>query len=195
MTASSTRQNALAQDLSAKRLEQVTRQKDAELAWQPDRRAGNSTRDAAARRTSLEESVAALLPPAAMPAVPRSRTIRQTRADSQTTIAQKEMEIREATQKRLARQQAETETLARAPHSGRQPRGDEPGDATVWQSARRRPRANTTRPWQSCGMSTCAGQSGRGALCGVRQPGRFAGTGGRPARQDPCAGQRERERH
>ena len=40
--------------------------------------------------------------------------IRQTRADSQTTIAQREAEIREATQKRLARQQAETETLARA---------------------------------------------------------------------------------
>ena len=108
-----TRQNALAQDLSAKRLEQVTRQKDAELAYSQiaalEQRAG----DAAARRTSLEESVAAL---AARSDACRAEIadIRQTRADSQTTIAQKEAEIREATQKRLARQQAETETLARA---------------------------------------------------------------------------------
>ena len=108
-----TRQNALAQDLSAKRLEQVTRQKDAELAYSQIAALEQRTRDAAARRTSLEESVAAL---AARSDACRAEIadIRQTRADSQTTIAQKEAEIREATQKRLARQQAETETLARA---------------------------------------------------------------------------------
>ena len=108
-----TRQNALAQDLSAKRLEQVTRQKDAELAYSQIAALEQRARDAAARRASLEESVAAL---AARSDTCRAEIadIRQTRADSQTTIAQKEAEIREATQKRLARQQAETETLARA---------------------------------------------------------------------------------
>ena len=108
-----TRQNALAQDLSAKRLEQVTRQKDAELAYSQIAALEQRVRDAAARRASLEESVAAL---AARSDACRAEIadIRQTRADSQTTIAQKEAEIREATQKRLARQQAETETLARA---------------------------------------------------------------------------------
>ena len=108
-----TRQNALAQDLSAKRLEQVTRQKDAELAYSQIAALEQRARDAAARRASLEESVAAL---AARSDACRAEIadIRQTRADSQTTIAQKEAEIREATQKRLARQQAETETLARA---------------------------------------------------------------------------------
>ena len=108
-----TRQNALAQDLSAKRLEQVTRQKDAELAYSQIAALEQRARNAAARRTSLEESVAAL---AARSDACRAEIadIRQTRADSQTTIAQKEAEIREATQERLARQQAETETLARA---------------------------------------------------------------------------------
>ena len=108
-----TRQNALAQDLSAKRLEQVTHQKDAELAYSQIAALEQRARDAAARRASLEESVAAL---AARSDACRAEIadIRQTRADSQTTIAQKEAEIREATQKRLARQQAETETLARA---------------------------------------------------------------------------------
>ena len=108
-----TRQNALAQELSAKRLEQVTRQKDAELAYSQIAALEQRARDAAARRASLEESVAAL---AARSDACRAEIadIRQTRADSQTTIAQKEAEIREATQKRLARQQAETETLARA---------------------------------------------------------------------------------
>ena len=108
-----TRQNALAQDLSAKRLEQVTRQKDAELAYSQIAALEQRARDAAARRASLEESVAAL---AARSDACRAEIadIRQTRADSQTTIAQKEAEIREATQKRLARQQAETETLTRA---------------------------------------------------------------------------------
>ena len=108
-----TRQNALAQDLSAKRLEQVTRQKDAELAYSQIAALEQRAKDAAARRASLEESVAAL---ASRSDACRAEIadIRQTRADSQTTIAQKEAEIREATQKRLARQQAETETLARA---------------------------------------------------------------------------------
>ena len=107
------RQSELSRKLSAKRLEQVTRQKDAELAYSQIAALEQRARDAAARRASLEESVAAL---AARSDACRAEIadIRQTRADSQTTIAQKEAEIREATQKRLARQQAETETLARA---------------------------------------------------------------------------------
>ena len=44
-----TRQNALAQDLSAKRLEQVTRQKDAELAYSQIAALEQRSRDAAAR--------------------------------------------------------------------------------------------------------------------------------------------------
>ena len=108
-----TRQNALAQDLSAKRLEQVTRQKDAELAYSQIAALEQRAQDAAARRASLEESLAAL--------AQRSEScrteiaaIRQAKTDSQSAIAEKETAIREATEKRLERQQAETETLARA---------------------------------------------------------------------------------
>ena len=108
-----TQQNALAQSLSAKRLEQVTRQKDAELAYSQITALEQRARDAAARRTALEESLNAL--------AQRSDdcraeidAIRQTKADSKVSIAQKEAEIQKATQKRLARQQAETAALARA---------------------------------------------------------------------------------
>ncbi len=106
-------QNQLAQALSARRLEQVTRQKDAELAYSQIAALEQRAKDAADRKTALEESLKAL--------ADRSEAcraeiaaIRQTKADSQTTIAQKEQAIREATQKRLACQQQETETLARA---------------------------------------------------------------------------------
>ena len=108
-----TRQNALAQDLSAKRLEQVTRQKDAELAYSQIAALQQRAQDAAARRATLEESLAAL--------AQRSEScraeiaaIRQAKSDSQTEIAQKEKAIREATEQRLERQQAETAALGRA---------------------------------------------------------------------------------
>ena len=70
-------------------------------------------KDAAARRTALEESLAAL---AARSEACRTEitAIRKAKTDSQTEIAAKEKAIREATEKRLERQQAETETLARA---------------------------------------------------------------------------------
>ena len=107
------RQGELSQKLSAKRLEQVTRQKDAELAYSQIAALEQRAQDAAARRASLEESLAAL--------AQRSEScrteiaaIRQAKTDSQTEIAAKEKAIREATEKRLERQQAETETLARA---------------------------------------------------------------------------------
>ena len=105
----------------------------------------------------------------------------------------KEKAIREAT-RNVWPPAGETEALA-CPHTSADSREKW---AARWPvaSARPLPRPkSTTRPWQSCRMSTSS-QSSQGApLCGVRQPARFAGAGGRPARQDPCAGQRERERH
>ena len=94
-----TQQNKLAQALSAKRLEQVTRRKDAELAY--------------SQIAALEESLAAL---AARSEACRTEiaAIRKAKTDSQTTITQKEQAIREATEKRLACQQKETEALAKA---------------------------------------------------------------------------------
>jgi len=54
-----TRQRALAEQVSAKRLEQVSRQKDAELAQAQIEALEQRTRDAESRRASLEESLAA----------------------------------------------------------------------------------------------------------------------------------------
>lgn len=106
-------QTVLNQKLSAKRLEQVTRQKDAELAYSQIAALEQRAQDAAARRASLEESLAAL--------AQRSEScraeiaaIRQAKSDSQTEITQKEKAIREATEQRLERQQAETAALGRA---------------------------------------------------------------------------------
>ena len=96
-----------------KRLEQVTRRKDAELAYSQIAALEQRAKDAAARRTALEESLAAL---AARSEACRTEieAIRKAKTDSQTTITQKEQAIREATEKRLACQQKETEALAKA---------------------------------------------------------------------------------
>ena len=94
-----TRQRALAEQVSAKRLEQVSRQKDAELAQAQIEALEQRTRDAESRRASLEESLAAL--------AARSDACR-------AEIGAKEAEIRKATEPRLSCQQAETEALARA---------------------------------------------------------------------------------
>ncbi len=106
-------QTELSQKLSVKRLEQVTRQKDAELAYSQIAALQQRAQDAAARRATLEESLGAL--------AQRSEScraeiaaIRQAKSDSQTEIAQKEKAIREATERRLERQQAETAALSRA---------------------------------------------------------------------------------
>ncbi len=106
-------QRDLAQKLSVKRLEQVTRQKDAELAYSQIAALEQRAQDASARRASLEESLAAL---AARSENCRAEiaAIRQAKTDSQSEIAQKEQAIREATEQRLERQQAETAALARA---------------------------------------------------------------------------------
>ena len=108
-----TQQNQLAQALSAKRLEQVTRRKDAELAYSQIAALEQRAKDAAARRTALEESLTAL---AARSEACRTEiaAIRKAKTDSQTAITQKEQAIREATEKRLACQQKETEALAKA---------------------------------------------------------------------------------
>ena len=107
------RQSELSQKLSTKRLEQVTRQKDAELAYSQIAALEQRAQDAAARRASLEESLAALAQRSESCRTEIS-AIRQAKTDSQSEIAAKEKAIREATEKRLERQQAETETLARA---------------------------------------------------------------------------------
>ena len=106
-------QSDLAQKLSTKRLEQVARRKDAELAYSQIAALEQRAQDAAARRASLEESLAAL---AARSENCRAEiaAIRQAKTDSQSEIAQKEQAIREATEQRLERQQAETAALARA---------------------------------------------------------------------------------
>ena len=108
-----TRQRALAEQVSAKRLEQVGRQKDAELAQAQIEALEQRTRDAESRRASLEESLAAL---AARSDACRAEieAIRKAKTDSRAEIEAKEAEIRKATEQRLSRQQAETEALARA---------------------------------------------------------------------------------
>ena len=108
-----TRQRALAEQVSAKRLEQVSRQKDAELAQAQIEALEQRTRDAESRRASLEESLAAL---AARSDACRAEieAIRKARTDSRGEIEAKEAEIRKATEQRLSCQQTETEALARA---------------------------------------------------------------------------------
>ena len=108
-----TRQRALAEQVSAKRLEQVSRQKDAELAQAQIEALEQRTRDAESRRASLEESLAAL---AARSDACRAEieAIRKAKTDSRAEIEAKEAEIRKATEQRLSCQQTETEALARA---------------------------------------------------------------------------------
>ncbi len=107
------RQQALAEKIGAKRLEQVSRQKDAELAEAQIEALEQRTCDARSRRAALEEGLAALSE--------RSETcrteieaIRKAKTDSRAGIEAKEAEIRKATEQRLACQQAETQALARA---------------------------------------------------------------------------------
>ena len=106
-------QKALTDQLSAKRLEQLTRQKDAELAQSQIDALEQRAEDTIRRKAALEENLAAL---AARSDACRTEiaAIRQAKADSADAITQKEEEIRHATQERLSRQQAETEALAKA---------------------------------------------------------------------------------
>ena len=107
-----TRQRVLAEQRSAKRLEQVSRQKDAELAQAQIAALEQRAADTASRRTLLEENRNAL---ARRSDACRAEieAIRKAKTDSTGKIAEKEAAIRKATEQRLGRQQAETEALAR----------------------------------------------------------------------------------
>ena len=108
-----TRQRALAEQVSAKRLEQVSRQKDAELAQSQIAALEQRAQDAAARRESLNAQLEALAQ-RSEDCRAEMEAIRKAKTDSAGVIAAKEAAIREATQQRLGRQQAETEALARS---------------------------------------------------------------------------------
>ena len=107
-----TRQRVLAEQRSAKRLEQVRRQKDAELAQAQIAALEQRAADTASRRALLEENRNAL---ARRSDACRAEieAIRKAKTDSTGKIAEKEAAIRKATEQRLGRQQAETEALAR----------------------------------------------------------------------------------
>ena len=105
-------QRVLSDRLSAKRLEQVTRQKDAELAHSQIAALEQRTKDAEGRRAGLQESIAAL-EQRSEACRTEIESIRKAKADSAGQIAEKEAAIRKATDERLQRQQAETEALAR----------------------------------------------------------------------------------
>ena len=108
-----TRQRALAEQVSAKRLEQVSRQKDAELAQSQIAALEQRAQDAAARRESLNTQLEALAK-RSEDCRAEMEAIRKAKTDSAGVIAAKEAAIREATQQRLGRQQAETEALAKS---------------------------------------------------------------------------------
>ena len=108
-----TRQRALTEQVSAKRLEQVSRQKDAELAQSQIAALEQRAQDAAARRESLNAQLEALAQ-RSEDCRAEMEAIRKAKTDSAGAIAAKEAAIREATQQRLGRQQAETEALAKS---------------------------------------------------------------------------------
>ena len=107
------RQRALTEQVSAKRLEQVSRQKDAELAQSQIAALEQRAQDAAARRESLNAQLEALAQ-RSEDCRAEMEAIRKAKTDSAGVIAAKEAAIREATQQRLGRQQAETEALAKS---------------------------------------------------------------------------------
>ena len=108
-----TRQRTLTEQVSAKRLEQVSRQKDAELAQSQIAALEQRAQDAAARRESLDAQLEALAQ-RSEDCRAEMEAIRKAKTDSAGVIAAKEAAIREATQQRLGRQQAETEALAKS---------------------------------------------------------------------------------
>ena len=105
-------QRSLAERLSAKRMEQLARQKDAELARSQIEALEKQARDAESRRAVLEESLTALAARSGA-CQEEIEAIRRAKTDSTALIAAKEAEIREATEKRLLCQKDETEALAK----------------------------------------------------------------------------------
>ncbi len=106
-------QTSLSEQLAAKKLEQLAREKDAELCrgriadW--ERRSA----DADARRASLEEGIRALQAQDAA-AAEAIEEIRRGKERSRAEIAEKEREIRRAADERMEKQAAETEAQAAA---------------------------------------------------------------------------------
>ena len=107
-----TRQRSLAERLSAKRMEQLARQKDAELARSQIEALEKQAKDAESRRAALEESLTALAARSGA-CQEEIEAIRRAKVDSTGLIAEKETEIRAATEKRLLCQKSETEALAK----------------------------------------------------------------------------------
>ena len=107
------RQKELNDQLGAKRLEQLARQKDYELAQAQMTALEQRTKDAASRRTVLEENLSALAQRSEA-CREEIEAIRKAKTESTDQIAAKEAAIRRATDERLTRQQAETEALAKA---------------------------------------------------------------------------------
>ena len=107
------RQKELNDQLGAKRLEQLARQKDYELAQAQMTALEQRTKDAASRRTVLEENLSALAQRSEA-CREEIEAIRKAKTESADQIAAKEAAIRRATDERLTRQQAETEALAKA---------------------------------------------------------------------------------
>ncbi|OLA27986.1 MAG: chromosome segregation protein SMC, partial [Faecalibacterium prausnitzii] len=105
-------QRSLAERLSAKRMEQLARQKDAELARSQIEALEKQARDAESRRAALEESLTALAARSGA-CQEEIEAIRRAKTDSTALIAAKEAEIREATEKRLLCQKDETGDLAK----------------------------------------------------------------------------------
>ena len=106
------RQRSLAERLSAKRMEQLARQKDAELARSQIEALEKQAKDAESRRAALKESLTALAARSGA-CQEEIEAIRRAKVDSTGLIAEKEAEIRAATEKRLLCQKSETEALAK----------------------------------------------------------------------------------
>ena len=98
------RQRSLAERLSAKRMEQLARSQIEALEKQ--------AKDAESRRAALEESLTALAARSGA-CQEEIEAIRRAKVDSTGLIAEKEAEIRAATEKRLLCQKSETEALAK----------------------------------------------------------------------------------
>ena len=93
-------------------MEQLARQKDAELARSQIEALEKQARDAESRRAALEESLTALAARSGA-CQEEIEAIRRAKTDRTALIAAKEAEIREATEKRLLCQKDETEALAK----------------------------------------------------------------------------------
>ncbi len=107
------RRTALTEKLSAQRMQQLVYQKDAQLAYSQIAEWERRTDEAAKRRVVLEENLQALMQRSEM-CRNEIASIRHERDSSKSAIEQKEAEIRQATEKRMECQKAETQALERS---------------------------------------------------------------------------------